>query len=393
MTSYSFADELPLGGSAAPLLTTAIALSYPVSLADLARHAGVSRFAAARAAPDLLQRGLLVLDDYEEYVFNHEHDLAPLLRSLAWRFSGVSRPAADERSGVPRTLGWQDDFHYRRWIPKVFQTRDRPQLESTAEDGPSLVGARDAHSWLGRTLPELRRYERQAQEVHYQWGNERLRDVIHQTLHFGSAVSEAQRTLAVDCAPTVQAGGDPWQTHVPAATWAKATYLVSAEASDVLRVVQILNTACRVGGHVNTLRDQALSALSDVNYAGQESQFREVWLQTALSKASEAEALWADDSYGPYKRIGGIPRPRDVGTAGDQVLGVRLLHTAEMLAGKVDEMASHPGFTRWIEANRAATSDVSLLRAIPENALRGSRVDQTSSPEAGSGPYLVSDSD
>ncbi len=393
MTSYSFADELPLGGSAAPVLTAAIALSYSVPLSDLARQAGVSRFAASRAAPELVQRGVLLLDD-DEYVFNHEHDLAPMLRSLAWRFNGVSRPTPNAQPDWrPRSDQWHDRHHYREWIPDVFQAPGGPLLQPDDAHGPNLVVARDAHSWFEQILPELRSYERQAQEVHYRWGNERLRDVIHQTLHFGSASSEAQRTLAVDCSASVQAESDPWRVHIPAATWAKATYLVSAEASDVLRVLRVLHTACRVGEHINTLRDDALTALSDVNHAGQESQFREIWLQKALSAASDASALWADDSYGPYRRIGGLPRPRDVGTAGDQILAVGLLQTAKALAQKVDEMATHSSFTHWVEKNPEATADVDLLRLIPEDALRGHRTGQGSVPKPGGGPYLVSQPD
>lgn len=390
MTRFTYGDALPLGGNAAPLLTAAIALPYPVLLTELAQQAGISRFAAARAAPDLVERELLLVDAEGWYRFNDGHDLAEMLCSLVWRFSGVARPdlPMDRYWPIPRPANdWQDQYHYQGLIPDLLLAPPPHSEQPPDAAGPNLIDARDLHTWVGQVLPELRSYERDGQWVFRRWSTERLRDMIHQTLHFGSALIEAQRVLSPDCTEAAQADSAPQEAHVSAQTWATVTYLVSAEARDVLRVVSLLDAACHVGGRVNNLRDKATSALDDINYAGQSSQFHETRLEQALTAAADAAALWADDSYGPYKRIGGLPIPRDVGTAGDQIYAVRLLSTATMLAEKVNSMSAHPSFQRWAEQNPAATAQVDLLREIPQDALRGHRDAQRPPPRPGEGPF------
>lgn len=383
MARYTFADALPLNGSSAPLLTAAIALPYPVSLATLARRAAISRFAAARAVTDLVHREVLLVKE-DEYSFNDSHDLADLLRTLAWRFGGVLRPdpGAEQywRAQSPR---W-NDVYYQDLIPESLLKLPSKVKDPVNATGPNLIDARDIHSWAWAMVPELRDYEHEGQEVYRLWANERLRDVIHQTLHFGGALNEAMRTLAQECDEEAQGNTDPRSTCVSIETWARATYLVSAEVRDVLRVIEILDIACRVGNRVNSLRDNALEALRDVDHAGQESQFREAWIEQASQAAAEATLLWADDSHGVYKRIGGQPRPADVGTAGDQVLAIRLLRTATRLASKVDEMAAHPGFLQWTLDEPEAAAQVDLVRSIPETSLRGYREHQ----EAASQPKV-----
>lgn len=353
---YTFGDALPLAGAAAPLLTAAIDQTWPCTLAQLARRAGISKYAASRAAPVLRQQALLVVDEDGRYAFNDDHPIAATLVGLAWRYNGVQRvPPAKEP--IWPEVTWEDpldDFSYRELIPPSLRRGAPPSASDLA--GPTLLDARTQYTRLGPLLARLYEFEHTAQQVYAHWRTERLRDVVHQTLHLGYATREAQRTLRAVCGPDQQGPDDPTTTPIPGHDWVRATYLVSVDVVRLLWLVKIMKAAIAAGGRINDLRGDAITKLLYLNRSPDSSpdSHRDRWLQQALASAAEADALWAThgtEDGQAYAFLGGSPRPVDVGTAGDQILAVHFASTADALAREVTRMAAHPSVTEWIKAN------------------------------------------
>lgn len=362
MKRFTFMDGLPVRGSEAQLVTAAIAAYSPQSLSELARDAGISKFSASRAAEGLLASGILV-QDAQGYSFNDAHPEAKVLIDLAWRFSGVRRRYDP--------WGQRDDYdsshwHYGKWVPQ--------SLGPTADlagggPGPDLRAARETVAWMGQLYVRLREYESVAGDVYSRWHTERLRDVIHQTLHFGAALSRARTLLSAAADHETQGAADPQDVCVPGRVWARATYLVAAELRDLVRVIHILDTALYVGHEVNRQRTDACFHLEQINTAGRENEFTEVSLDHALEAAAAASALWLDESYGQYKAIGGTPGPADVGTAGDRILAVQMYRDAQTVAERVQEMAAHPCLERWRAEHPEEAEQFRLADRVPEHLL------------------------
>lgn len=342
-----------MSGSTAPLVTAAVGLGYPVRLAELARRAGITKFAASRAAASLTEIGLLAVADGGGYEFAAEHPMAETVERLAWRLNGVTRPDPDRFDRFRVIEAIEDDYRYQDLIPRSLQRGVEPRTELAQPIGPCLVEVRD---WLTNSASlsrELHGYEPVAQEVYYRWHTERLRDVIHQVLHFGGALSTARGVLRAACGPTAQGDDDPWQVRISGHDWVRATYLVSAEAAGVQQLVDILLRAIDVGNQVHRERDEAIFWLEEAARAAGEDRSADAGLARATVAAAEAERLWeAPTGEGelPYRNIGGTPRPVDVGTAGDKILAVQLSFTLRRLTKTVAGMAEHPSFARWSAA-------------------------------------------
>lgn len=379
MTTHTFGNVLPLFGASAPLLTAAVGRPYPSTLTKLAHDAGISKFAASRAATQLIDTGLLTLDP-DGYELNDDHPMTPLITQLAWRFSGVVRTRRrvvdnGRRSGL--------DYYYRYLVPEFFHSHvpDVPELEGMS--GPDLVTARDTCDWLGERAATLARFDRNARDVHDLWGTERLRDMVHQTQHFGGVTALARNTLIAACSWKAQGDQDPYTVGVKASTWVRSTYLLSAEVRDILRVIKILDRAVWVAGRVNKLRSDAVYHLHEVNHAGRGSEYAAQWLEKALEAEREADALWTDPGYGEYKNIGGTPQVVDVGTAGDQVMAVQLLRAIEELAAQVAVMAQHQCVQEWNALHPEEAKRHALVTKVPTGVLRGARDYPKDSPRAG----------
>lgn len=385
MNIYTFADALPVRGSEAQLITAAIAAEWPKSLTQLARDAGISKFAASRAADPLTQSGLL-LSTADGYSFNEDHPLAPVLLGLAWTFSGVRRPAP--------TFGWDtnggdlvvDHYHFGRWLPEPLHLIDG-QTDALVGPGPDLRTVRETAAWMGEFLPRLRSHEATGQEVYRRWSNERLRDLIHQTLHMGGALHPALISLRQAAGREAQGAHAPQEAHIHGLTWVQATYLASAELRGLLRVISLLNTAIRVGREIHRQRGEALFLLEQTNAIGTDSEFTDRRLQDSLAAAALAQELWEDDSYGSYRRIGGTPQVEDVGTAGDQIFAVALHRDATDLAARVKQMAEHPSVKQWATEHPEHARRTPLIREVPENLLLDLRaLVQMPPPKPGAGP-------
>lgn len=348
MTRYTFADALPLSGSTAPLITAAVGLGYPVRLADLARRAEITKFSASRAAASLTELGLLQLDADGRYEFVDEHPMAATVRKLAWRLNGVTRPDPNRYDRMPPLPALEDDYSYRELIPHTLRKGTEPRSELMKQRGPSLVEVRDWLTDIAPMFAELARYWNVAQDVYSRWRTERLRDVVHQVGNFGAALSEATQTLRTVCGPEAQGDADPWQTCIAAHHWVRATYLVSAEAAWVQQVMRILLLAIEVGGKIHHHRAEAIFQLEYAADAQRENRDSRPAFEKATAAAVEAKRLWNTPVDGKaYRNIGGIPRPVDVGTAGDQILAVQLSVTLRRLTDVVADMAEHPSFACW----------------------------------------------
>lgn len=385
MSTYTFAEALPVRGSESQLITAAIASAYPKSLTELARDAGISKFAASRAAVPLTHSGLL-LDTEDGYAFNENHPLAQVLLDLAWRFSGARRPAAPH--------GWDTDAHqlvvdhyqFGRWLPEPLQRIDG-QDDALVGPGPDLRTVRETTARMGELLPRLRSHEAIGQEVYRRWSNERLRDLIHQTLHMGGALHPAITSLRLAAGHQAQGALAPEEGHIHGLVWVQATYLVSAELRGLLRVLSLLNTAIGVGREIHRQRGEALFLLEQASIAGPDSEFAGSRLQDALAVAALAQELWADDSYGHYRRVGGTPQVEDVGTAGDQIYAVALHRDATELAALVDQMAEHPSVQQWTTEHPEHAKQAPLIRAVPEKVLTDLReLVRMPAPRPGAGP-------
>lgn len=373
MDRYTFWASLPMSDASAALLTAAVECSYPTTLTELAKTAGISKYAASRAARPLLQAGLL-RSNARGYALNPDHPMTPTVERLAWRFSGARRhdPDADRYTSSP-PMRPQENDHYRLTVPESLQLGATISPDLTVATGPDLMTARDTCDWLAQQSHVLREFHADSQDVYTLWSNERLRDLIHQTLNLCGAVGAAHNTLAAACDSTVQGDGDPFEVRVSAYAWVRATYLVSAEARDVLRVVGLLNRAIWVGYHVHQLRSDALQELNTINYSGRSSDSFEHHLTGALEAEKEADRLWDDPQYGRWHHVGGTPRPQDVGTAGDQIMAVRLIRVARELSAQVATMANDPCVQQWIDANADQAHALPLIREIPDDALQGHR--------------------
>lgn len=372
MNRYTFGEALPLPGASAALLTAAVERSHhPTTLTDLAKTAGISKFAASRSAQTLLQADLLTSDD-EGYALNPNHPMATTIERLAWRFSGVRRRDTGTRwHGTERRP--KEDYHYQRTVPKSLQLGATISPDLMEATGPDLVTARDTCDWLAEKSHVLREFEHDGQEVYSLWSNERLRDLVHQTLHLCGAVGAAHETLTAACGSTTQGDSNPFEVRVSAYSWVRATYLLSAEARDVLRVINLLDQAIWVGHQVHQLRSEALWGLDNINHSGPDSEFVHEWLLEALDAEGEAVRLWNDHSFGTWHHMGGTPQPQDVGTAGDQIMAVRLLRIARELAAQVATMSRASCVQDWISANPGQADALPLIHDVSDEELRGRR--------------------
>lgn len=330
----------------------------------------------------------LLLNGVDGYEFNEAHPMAEEIERLAWRFSGVRREHPDTYYSRRDFFdGGDEDYHYKRIVPKTLQRGMPVPPALRVATGPDMVMARDTCDWLGRQSVLLRWFERDSRDVYSLWSNERLRDLIHQTQDLGGAVRAAHVTLESECGSDTQGTDNPFEIRVSGYAWTRATYLVSAEARDVLRVIGLLERAMRVGHRVNQLRSNALYGLNNINYGGRDGDIFDHHLNDALQAEQEADQLWKDPSHGPWHNFGGTPQPEDVGTAGDQIMAVRLRRAAQCLAAQVAKMAEVSCIQKWADDNHDESQKLPLVTEIPNHVLCAIRDWPPERPTAGSGKF------
>lgn len=297
----------------------------------------------------LLESGLLATAGDGGYWFVDDHPMAATVIELAWRHSGVVRPEplSDRfpwRTGESRFPS--EDYAYRGYVPEELRTSGGNDVQRGETEGPSLVATRDLLTRFRPLFVDLTAYERNAQEVYSLWHTERLRDVIHQA-DFTPPLVAASTTLREVCDFTAQGQHNPWETCVPAHSWVRATYLVSATAYKVATLLGILTKAVNVGGQVNDLRSSAINMIKQIEYAP-DSDFAAEWLSEARQAVAAADRMWdSHDGELPFRNVGGMPHPVDVGTAGDQILAVQLNASLCRLIDIIASMADHPSVVSW----------------------------------------------
>lgn len=348
MTRYSISQALPLPGSSAALLTAAVGAPHPARLGRLAQDAGISKFAASRAAAVLTESGLLDVTDDGYYKFASDHPMTETVTKLAWRLNGVTPPDPDRHRARTPFGATEDDYAYRALVPPSLRISARPHSALAEPVGPSLVKTRDLVTSLQPVFDDFAGYWDNAQEVYSRWHTERLRDIIHQ-LHFSEPLAAAATTLREVCGAEAQGEANPWEARVPGHHWVRAAFLASASAQQVSSLVDVLFRAIEVGRQIDRHRYEAIYLLEQVNYKPA-SEHTSTWVDKARAAAAEAASLWSTpppDGQPAFHHIGGTPRPSDVGTAGDQILAVELLTTLGRLVALVADMAAHPSVDLW----------------------------------------------
>lgn len=348
MTRYSISQALPLPGSSAALLTAAVGARSPARLSRLAQEAGISKFAASRAAAALAEAGLLAVTDDGHYRFASDHPMATTVTELAWRLNGVTPPDLDRHHARTPFAATDDHYAYRALIPPSLRINARPHPRLAEPVGPSLIKTRDLITSMQPVFADFAGYWDNAQEVYSRWHTERLRDIIHQ-LHFSEPLAAATTTLSGTCTADAQGEADPWEACIPGHHWVRAAFLMSASAEQVSRLVEVLLQAIEIGRRIDRHRYEAIYLLEQVNYKPA-SEHVSTWVDKARTEAAEAARLWsAPPAKGEpaFHHIGGTPRPSDVGTAGDQILAVELLATLRRLIAAVADMAAHPSVDLW----------------------------------------------
>lgn len=344
----------------------ALGSPHSMTVGELAEAGGVSKFTASSAAAALVEQGLLLRDGYGDHSVNGAHPLAPTLRELAWRFNGVRPGGSNDVNG---RLAWTpDDYFYRESIPESLRLTPDPDERLDVLVGPDLVTARDTVTALQGLCGQLYAFESDSQRVFSEWRNERHRDLIHQVLQFGSATRAASSTLEEWAGPSAQGSANPQAVAISGRAWVRAAYLVSADARDVHRVFKVLTTAVERAGRIHELRESALRELRTINY-GTGGELPKDRVRVALRLAAEADRALERDAAaktGRYMFTGGTPDLVDVGTAGDQLVAVRLARTLEHLTGMVARMVGEECVTRWQQLYPQESERHSLLTSAPE---------------------------
>lgn len=362
MARFTYASALPVSGAAADLLTAAMARDFPVTLKTLAEDAGISTFAASRAAGDLLAAGLILGDRSEGFVFNWDHEQARELARLAWRYSGVRRPYNPVFPSIDASSPAQP------WLDLVPDAIGLPA-------GPNLLQTRDHADQIGEVVNRMGEIRTISQEVFRQWRDERLRDVIHLSIELGGSALMAARHLASAADSHTQGDADPRQVSVAGTPWVRATLMVNAEAHTLQSALIPLVKGAAVGAAMRGHRRRALALADDAARLSKTRPHDALSALTGIAAEISAadDLLWNRDhgqDRQPFHHLGGTPAQDEVGTSGDMVLAVRAQAALEDLVEILDVMATQAPVTQWQQQHPELARDYPLLLEIPTLAER-----------------------
>lgn len=208
---FPYASALSTSDAEVRLLTALIQLAdYPRRMKLLAETAGISAFAASRAAKTLTERGLMTQPGGAGYALSREHPDLPSILPLVWRYSGVRLPL-QSRHPRPIDLGNGGaslirERGLRGWIPDELVIPSEHTDDVLPGDGADLITARDLVTTLERLLPAIDQVVDTVREVYSVWSTERARDVKHQIQEVGALTRQAHAELIA--AADWQAQGD-----------------------------------------------------------------------------------------------------------------------------------------------------------------------------------------
>ncbi|HEY3514626.1 MAG TPA: hypothetical protein VGL36_35930 [Kribbella sp.] len=327
-------ELLPVHGAAGQLLAAAIASPVPASLTRLGEAVGLSKFTASRAGRQLQEAGLLHQEtDGRGYVFNSGHPLAELATTIVRVVLGVTPRVPPSHTEIVESR--VDDSSYLDQLPEHLRLPGPDGGERAAWSPVTAVAARVVIEQLDVLMKRVLEPEELGQRMYARWGSQRARDVVHQTLHLGTATSAARKTLALEVL-----GGRPVQRHaVSSWAWARATFLVRAEQGLLARSAELFEQAVEFGVRFRARREDQLYD------AGMIARRREVldedrW-QRMNARQVEIEQMW-EGALGSVRNIGGTTAPYDVGLVGDQAVAIMLSQLADQygdLATRMDSLA------------------------------------------------------
>ncbi len=340
-----------------------------MSLAELARWAGVPKASGARWAERMLEDGFLLEEartGRERLVrLNPDHPLYEVVADLVWVQQGVSgaRDPYRLRPGVhPAPALSIHDHRVQQLVPVELQTRGLTAdlVRRDAFDGPDLARARTHVLRLERMLGRVW-FEPTLQSTYGRWHDERDRDLIHLTLHLGQGTSQAARALRAMCTAREAA-----HDRVGRTTWAHATFAVNADAVLCRTTAERLFEAVDVGRRLSAAaqeldavqrRVSRPSVLDETGLPGLAE--RDHAVLTAAQE--ELESATAAVQPGRHYLHGGTPPMTSIGQAGERLLAVQVQALSVELCGVVRDMSAEPSFQAWLEAHPEAASGHPLL--------------------------------
>jgi hypothetical protein len=320
---------LPVHGAAGQLLAAAIASPVPASLTKLGEAVGLSKFAASRAGRQLQDAGLLQPEaGGRRYVFNSEHPLAELATTIVRVVLGVTPRV--RLAHVEIVEAQVDDLAYLDELPDHLRLPG-PDGGERSPSPVTTVAARVAIERLDALMKRILEPEELAQRIYSRWGSQRARDVVHQTLHLGSAAAAARGTLAGEAL----ASHPVQRPNVSAWAWARATTLVRAEQHRLDRSAGMFEQAVEFGTRFRPRREDLLH--DAVMIARRREVLDEDMWQRMAAREAELERMWTE-AMGSVRNIGGTTAPHEVGASGDQVVAIMLRQLADQYGGLAEWM-------------------------------------------------------
>lgn len=324
---------LPLTDAETLLMAAAVHWDgRPMSLSELGRHAGISKFAASRAGQHLRQTELLVESetDLGRWVFHRQHSLAGLVSDLMWTLMGAIAPA-NESGVLPGGVLLEQEVRRRRLKAGEIDAH------LGGVEGPPVARVRSVVAQLRHLTHRLYEFDAVCRQLHSRSGNERHRDLAHQFMHLGARAFDATTGLL----DAVTAPRNPmsvtWvrpEDRVPAGHWVAATYAVGEEVQLVHRLLQLLGRGSAVTSELGRVAHGLFAGLGRT--AQQEP--GEV-LEAAKARAHRFDEVWSAAVEENVAWIGGTPSAWDQLSAGDEVFRVELREVGEALLAVLRQMA------------------------------------------------------
>jgi len=245
MDLYSPDRALPIHGAAGLLMGAAVANEgIPLSLSELGRRAGISKFAARRAGQKLREAGFL--DNRPGgWTFNGEHELADLAREVMWTLLGACRALESEGVRAGDEDYWTDvPLSLRAAPPSSRALGEQPGVAAPAQGlldlpAPTALEVRVLVKTLAQPLNRIAKLEDRSDDVCCWWGQGRARDWIRVIGALGGAGARAFNELSTAAATHPLVEGEWLLPHepVPPESWLRAAFWLDAELRQVNNVL------------------------------------------------------------------------------------------------------------------------------------------------------------
>lgn len=387
---------LPLDGATGRILAATIDAPYPLNASKLGAAAGVSRFAASRALATLQEDDLVQEAFDRSYAFNPDHPLADVAQKTLWQLYGCKRP--DHRRQLSAS---QQMFHrYENLTPDWVMNDGFTSPPVPVPHGPSMLTVRATLDRLAQFVPELFRLENIGQDVFGAWHNERFRDLIHLTLHLGTAAYAATAVLEQHSSMKYQGNASPLEVGIHPDQWGRAIYLLNAEAHMLRNLTTLFEESVTRGQQIAAARRGALGTLARAAKseimptastrfpAGGAHQDlrdeRELAEQLdALKRLVAANQAFDRARQDGLHHRGGMPGIEEFGRGGDMMIAVSVRRLLEWLLAIIDEMKAELCWATW-SAERDDLPPMATMPGDPDRLptiVRGTPADDITDEE------------